>query len=89
MVAQKGGARSGAGRKAGGTNSNPPDIKHLARRYAGEAMDTLYRVMKNSKNESNRTVAAREILDRGFGKPTQAISGDPELPVSIEISWKK
>lgn len=89
MATSKGGARPGAGRKAGGSNSVAPDIKVLARRYSGEAMETLYNVMKKSKNESNRTAAAREILDRGFGKPSQAVVGDPDLPVDIRISWKE
>ena len=87
MATKMGGARKGAGRPK--QTQEQQDIKHLARKYAAEAIDTVYRVMKNSKMEGNRVAAAQIIMDRGFGKPTQAISGDPELPVSIEISWKK
>lgn len=87
MGTSKGGARPGAGRKAGGTNSVPPDIKQLARRYAGESIQTVYNVMKKSKLEGNRIAAAQILMDRGFGKPSQALTGDPDMPVELRISW--
>lgn len=34
------------------------------------------------------TAAAKEIGDRLDGKPAQAIVGDEEGPVKLEISWK-
>lgn len=76
------------GRKAGVPNNIPPDIKHLARKYAVESIETVYRVMKRSKFEQNRVAAAQILMDRGFGKPTQAIAGDPEMPVQITVKWQ-
>ena len=46
--------------------------------------------MKSAKNEQARIAAAKEILDRGYGKATQPLANDPEnpltqLPDKIEI----
>lgn len=90
MTTPKGGARPGAGRKAGGSNSVAPDIKQLARKYAHEAIETVYNVMKKSKIEGNRVAAAQILMDRGFGKPTQAMGVDPDTPTGkFTISWEK
>ena len=88
MATKRGGARPGAGRKAGGTNSVTPDIKQMTRRYADEAVQAVYNIMKKSKFESNRFAAAKELMDRGFGKPTQAIGSDPDMPTELRISWQ-
>lgn len=31
----------------------------------------------------------RELADRLEGKPAQAIVGDPDRPVSLEVGWKR
>jgi hypothetical protein len=48
------------------------DLSREARRYAHLAMKTLVVICKTGL-ERNRLVAAREILDRGYGRPVQMI----------------
>jgi len=43
-----------------------------ARRYAVEAIQALVKTMRNETGAA-RIAAARELLDRGFGKPAQNI----------------
>jgi hypothetical protein len=48
------------------------DLSREARRYAKLALDTLVKITKTGM-ERNQLVAARELLDRGYGRPLQAI----------------
>ena len=75
----------------GTLNKQPVAMKHLAQRYTEDALRQIVNIMTRSKVESNRLLAAQQILDRGFGKPSQAVVGDPEQPQysKIEVSWKK
>jgi hypothetical protein len=43
----------------------------------------------SAANEAVRVAAARELLDRGFGRPTLPIAGDGEAPLvqHISFSW--
>lgn len=69
------------GRKKGSTNRVTADIKALAQTYGPDAIDVLAEIMKDeSAPEAARIAAARELIDRGFGKATQPISGDPDMP---------
>ena len=45
------------------------DLAHDARRFSGAAIEELSRLMLNGESEAVRVAAAREILDRGHGKP--------------------
>jgi hypothetical protein len=42
---------------------------------------------KLAEPDTARVAAIRELLDRGFGKATQLITGDPERPLAVEFSW--
>lgn len=53
-------------------------VKDLARQYTVEAIQALYNVMTNSKNDRAKVAAADAILDRGWGKPAQVIEGEGE-----------
>jgi hypothetical protein len=54
------------------------DLKDEAGKHAGEALDTLLELMRNSSSDPVRIAAARELLDRAHGKPKteQGGSGD-------------
>jgi hypothetical protein len=52
-----------------------------ARRYAIEAIHALVKTMRNETGAS-RIAAARELLDRGFGRPAQNV----DLTLSKKIS---
>jgi hypothetical protein len=56
----------------------PKDLKEEAGKHAGEALDTLLELMRNSASDPVRIAAARELLDRAHGKPKseQVGSGD-------------
>ena len=47
----------------------PKDLKEEAGKHAGEALETLLELMRNSSSDPVRIAAARELLDRAHGKP--------------------
>lgn len=61
----------------------PTEIKSLARSYTELAIQTLAGIAQNGTNEGARVSASQALLDRGWGKPTQPISGDDENPLKI------
>ena len=58
----------------------PADIRSLARSHTATALSTLAGIAQNGQSESARVAASVAILDRGWGKPTQPISGDEDGP---------
>lgn len=67
----RGGKRPGAGRPAGVPNKITADIKVLAQVHAEDAIRELAAILKSSPNDQARIAAAKELLDRGYGKSTQ------------------
>lgn len=63
-----------------------PTIRDAARAHSMAALDTLVAAL-HDENTRNRVTAAQAILDRAYGKPAQQITGDPDAPVSMTISW--
>jgi len=85
----KPGERRG-GRQKGTPNKATAEIKEIARKHGPAAIAECLRVMKNSESDQARIAAAKEIMDRAYGKPAQAIVGDEdEAPVKtvMEIVW--
>lgn len=66
------------GRIAGTPNKATADLKGLAREYTQEALDGLVRVLRSSESDQARVAAANSILDRGYGKASQVLSGDED-----------
>lgn len=53
------------------------EIRSLARSHTRTALSVLVAIMRNTKaTPPARVAAANAILDRGWGKPTQALSND-------------
>lgn len=83
----RGGARPGAGRPKGAkdpaTRQAGATLSELARAHTDDALKTLADVAKNGSSESARVAAATALLDRGYGRPPQAveISGTNGGPV--------
>lgn len=75
-----GGKREGAGRKPGVPNKATAELKELARQYTGEALDALVAVIRTTDSDQARVAAIREVFDRGYGKPSQAITGEDGGP---------
>ena len=81
------------GRKTGGRVKGVPnkatrEIKALAQQYTDQALTTLVQVMQASESDAARVAAARELLDRGYGKSTQAVTGEGGGPMKLELSWQ-
>jgi len=61
--------RKTGGRKRGIPNKATRELKELAQPYASEAIQTLREIMEHGGTEAARVAAARELLDRGYGRP--------------------
>lgn len=79
----RGGKREGAGRKKGIPNKATAELKDLARQYTSEALEALVKILRESESDQAKVSAAREVLDRGYGKATTMIGGDPTAPLSV------
>jgi hypothetical protein len=93
---KRGGKRPGAGRKPKGyvppatvagidlvaalATPAPDDIASLAHTKAQSALDTLVKQLAYGTSEAAKVSAANAILDRGYGKPSVDVGGDPVLP---------
>src|SRR5919197_6143022 len=79
--------RGARGKWLPGTSPNPggrpkviESIRDLARQHTDTAIAALVKIAEAGKNESARVAASTALLDRGWGKPTQPLSGDAEMP---------
>jgi hypothetical protein len=60
------------------------ELRDLARQHAREAIEELARLALKAKNESARIAAIKELLDRGYGRPVQAIEATGKDGGAIE-----
>lgn len=68
------------GRKPGSLNKATASIKEIAGQYTESALETLVAVMQDdTAPHSARISAAREVLDRSHGKPTQSVEIDANV----------
>jgi hypothetical protein len=75
--------------RKGGPSPNPGgrpavirDLREAARGYSTEALETLAKVMRDEEaGPAARVAAAKELLDRGFGKPVQAVDVGVKMDV--------
>jgi hypothetical protein len=64
----------------------PTDIRSLARSHTETSIRTLAHIAARSESDAARVMAANSLLDRGWGKPPQAHTGeDGEGAISITI----
>lgn len=67
----------------GGRPKEAAEVKALAIGYSVEAIHKLHSLM-GSPDEKIQLAASIAMMDRGLGKPTQAISGDNDAdPIRI------
>ena len=81
---------------SGNPNGRPKkvqEVKEAAEKNAKAAMDVLVKLL-SSEDEKVRIMAANAILDRGIGKPKQAVDVDATVkhdhgskPVSETAAW--
>lgn len=92
-MAGTGGKREGAGRPKGAPNKATAEIKALAQEYGHKAILSLAQMSglvhghSPADSETARIAAIKELLDRGYGKSAQAITGADggKLAVLIEV----
>lgn len=61
--------------------ANGKSLRELAREHTEAAIETLVDVMgDDDAPPPARVSAASALLDRGWGKPTQPLAGDPDMP---------
>ena len=61
----------------GGRPKVVAEVRELARQHTNEAVETLVSIMKSSKAApAARVSAANALLDRGYGRPPQHITGE-------------
>lgn len=63
----------------------PADIRSLARAYTKRAIEILGGILENGEKEGDKISAAQILLDRGWGRAPQPLTGDPDDPIIVEI----
>jgi hypothetical protein len=63
------------GRVKGTPNKATIEVKALAQQHGPECIAGLALLAKTAENEQARIAAMRELLDRAYGKPSQAVTG--------------
>lgn len=64
----------------------PADIRSLARSHTGTALKTLAGIMNQEEAPAAaRVQAANSILDRGWGKAVQVMTGEDGGPIQVSV----
>ncbi len=85
MAAQKGHTKAG-GRKKGTPNRVTAELKAAFQKHEKELVQALLALTK-SDDERVRLGAIQAALDRGWGRPSQAVEGT--LAGDLLIRWEK
>jgi hypothetical protein len=71
----------------GGRRRSPVNIEDLraaAREHTAQALATLVEIAENKKaTAAARVAAASQILDRGWGKPEQAVQHSGQVGIAV------
>ena len=79
------------GRQKGTPNKATAEVKlaitELAKTHAPAALRTLAKLAESAESEQARVAACREILDRAYGRPAQAVTlaGGDGPPIRTQI----
>jgi hypothetical protein len=72
--------------QSGNPNGRPPEyneVKALARKWTKPALRRLAHIMRHGETEGACVAAAIALLDRGWGKPSQEITGKDGGPIEL------
>lgn len=66
------------GRTAGTPNKSTGHLKAIAQQHTEAAITTLVSILAGGEGipATAQVAAAKELLDRGYGKPTQTVEGN-------------
>src|SRR5271154_2422298 len=84
------GWRKGQSGNPGGRPKARIDLQALARQRTPEAIATLVRIMRNTKNLMAAKGAAEILLAYGYGRPQNVVTFDTEhgdTPTHIQVSF--
>lgn len=77
-----GGFQKGRSGNPGGQSRVAAELRALAQGFGPEAVETLVAIMRNGETPpAARVSAAEKLLDRGFGKPVQQVTGEGGQPL--------
>ncbi len=71
----------------GGRPKVAKDVQALARTHTKTAIETLVKCMQTA-DPRTRVAAAQALLDRGYGKPAQAVTGEADQPIEHVFRWR-
>lgn len=69
----------GKGRPKGSRNRATTEIKKIAQAHGKEGIDQLVLLVAHGKPHATRVAVAKELLDRGYGRPAQETTLDVHL----------
>jgi hypothetical protein len=78
------------GRPKGAVNKVTADVKAQAQVHTKAALAALVKIMEKGESEAAKVAAANSILDRGHGRPKQAVeaSGPDGGPIEHSLTVK-
>jgi hypothetical protein len=74
------------GQKKGTPNKSTSEIRTLAQEYGPEAIRRLVSLMRQSDDRKVQLAAARELLYRGYGPPTEPEDSSQEVPLNFNLN---
>ena len=84
-VSTHGGRREGAGRPAGALNKLTRPVKELACDQGAESIARLVQLRDQAESEQVRFAAAKELLDRAYGRARQEIDLNSDHSIQVLI----
>jgi hypothetical protein len=76
---------AGKGRPKGALNKATKDVKEAARKHGPKALEVLSRLMLEAESETAQIAAAKEILDRAYGRSTQPIANEEGQSLALHV----
>jgi len=65
----------------------PVNVRTLARKYTEDAIEALAAIMTDEATAvASRIAAANSLLDRGWGRVPQPVSGDDNNPLRVKLT---
>jgi len=76
------------GRPKGALGKITTEIRTLAQKHGPAAFEQVVRLAETADTHAVRLAAAKEILDRAYGRSPQPIEGTEDgPPVALQVSW--